>query len=947
MCVIALAFGISQSSTAQILTLNPATATINDSITLTYNAALGNAALVGVSPVFAHIGIVLGSDTSRAWSNVQGTWGTNDSKVRMTSAGNNLWQLRFRIPRYFGVGTTANVRRLAMVFRNQTGTIGGRTATGGDIFVNIFQPGQFGLSITSPGGGNQLTRFGQQINIAAQTPAAANISILENDTEIGSVTSATSINLPYTINSYGKTRIKVIATNGLITVRDSFYCFTRPAVEIAEVPSGLQDGINYGADGTSATLVLYAPLKNHVFVLGEFNNWERTTEQYMKRTADGNRYWATITGLRPGVEYAFQYLVDSTIHVADPYCEIVLDENSDRYINQFTNTYPGLRGYPSNKAIGYCGILQTSVPAYNWKNVTFTRPAKSDLVIYELHIRDFVANKNYKTLLDSLRYLKRLGVNCIELMPINEFEGNDSWGYNPSFHYAIDKAYGTRNALRAFVDSCHSLGISVVADVVFNHAFSQSPLVQLWWDRTNNRPAANSPYLNPIAKHPFNVGYDFNHESTATQLYMDKCLKHYIQDFKIDGFRFDLSKGFTQVNSGDNVGMWGNYDASRIRLLKRMYDQVRTYDNSAYIILEHFAANNEEAELANYGMMLWGNMNKSYLQASMGYQTDASLSNSYFRNRGWATNNLVNFMESHDEERMMFKNINYGNISGNYNIKNLGTALDRAKLAAAFFFTVPGPKMMWQFGEVGYDYSINYCIQGDSNSSATGNCRTYPKPVRWNYQTQENRKKLFKVYAALINLKKDYIVFRDDNMDLYESGDLKRIKLSYGTEHAVIIGNFGVSGIGANPSFHQTGRWYNFFNGDSIEVTNQSALISLAPGEFRIYTTRRMQRPETNILVSPVADKILSNNSFKAGELYPNPSEDVLYLEFTTNKTEAISIELLNSLGQIVGTETISLDGAGTHVLNLNLARNVSKGQYLMKIKSSEGFAIRKFIKNK
>ena len=138
MCLIALAFGISQSSIAQIVTLNPATATINDSITLTYNAALGNAALVGVSPVFAHIGIVLGSDTSRAWSNVQGTWGTNDSKVRMTSAGNNLWQLRFRIPRYFGVSTTANVRRLAMVFRNQTGTIGGRTATGGDIFVNIF-----------------------------------------------------------------------------------------------------------------------------------------------------------------------------------------------------------------------------------------------------------------------------------------------------------------------------------------------------------------------------------------------------------------------------------------------------------------------------------------------------------------------------------------------------------------------------------------------------------------------------------------------------------------------------------------------------------------------------------------------------------------------------------------------------------------------------------------
>ncbi len=155
-----------------------------------------------------------------------------------------------------------------------------------------------------------------------------------------------------------------------------------------------------------------------------------------------------------------------------------------------------------------------------------------------------------------------------------------------------------------------------------------------------------------------------------------------------------------------DVGVWGQYDQSRIDILTRMANKIWEIDSTAYVILEHFADNSEETVLANYGMMLWGNMNHQYNEATMGYSSD--LNGVSYKSRGWTVPHLVAYMESHDEERLMYKNIRFGNSAPTYNIKDTSVALNRIKLAAAFYFTIPGPKMIWQFGELGYDYSIFY-----------------------------------------------------------------------------------------------------------------------------------------------------------------------------------------------------------------------------------------------
>ena len=401
-----------------------------------------------------------------------------------------------------------------------------------------------------------------------------------------------------------------------------------PVVTKAARPSYAVEGINYNPlNPTEATLVLYAPKKQYVYAIGDFSNWEKQAKYLMMKDStavDQVYWWVTLTGLTPGTEYAYQYLVDGKIRIADPFANKVLDPSNDQYIP--TTTYPSLKAYPAGKTSYHVSVLQTNKPKYTWTATNYQRPAQHKLVIYELHIRDFIAARNFKAIQDTLSYLKKLGVNAIEFMPVQEFDGNDSWGYNPAFYFALDKYYGTELAFKQFIDTCHQNGIAVIMDVVYNHQTGTSPFARLYNESPTGDPSANvtasNYWLNTTARHPFNVFIDANHESWQMQRLLDRANQYWLTEFKIDGFRYDLSKGFTQTYSTDAT--MSNYDASRIRNLKRMADVVWATDPTAYVILEHFATNAEEKELAEYGttsgkpgMMLWGNSNYTYNEATM------------------------------------------------------------------------------------------------------------------------------------------------------------------------------------------------------------------------------------------------------------------------------------------------------------------------------------------
>jgi len=921
---------------AQELEWTPYFATPEDSIVIIYDASKGNGGLVGVFPIYAHTGVITSESTSPSdWRYVKTQWGQNTPETQLTFISGTKWKIAFKIRDYYGIPANETVLQLAFVFRNSAGTLTGKTSDGGDIFLPLSTPGQTAAILQPPVSGI----IAQNTNVpvlAIGAPGTQTMKLFINGSEVASVNND-SITYQLTASSMGKTRIKVVAIDGIGGQgADSVYYVVRGTTPVQALPGGVKDGINY-TSATSATMVLYAPSKQFVYLIGDMNNWEIDPLHELYKTPDGNRYWLQLNNLTAGKEYRFQYLVDNAIKIGDPYSEKVLDPWNDKYIDSLR--YPGLIQYPVGLTSNVVSVMQPGQTPYQWQVTNFQKPAKEKLVVYELLIRDFTSAQTYKSITDTLGYLQRLGINCLELMPVMEFEGNNSWGYNPMFHMAVDKWYGPRNELKKLIDEAHKKGIAVVLDMVLNHAFGLNPMVRLYWDAANNRPAANSPWFNAIPRHPYNVGYDFNHETQATKDYVDRVNKFWIEEYKFDGFRFDLSKGFTQTNSGSNVGQWGQYDQSRINLLKRMAQQIWTVDPNSYVILEHFADNNEEIVLANEGMMLWGNHNSNYNEATMGWHDNnkSNFSGVSWKNRNFSSPKLVGYMESHDEERLMFKNLQYGASSGNYSIKNLGTAIARQKLAGAFFFTVPGPKMIWQFGELGYDLSIFYPCGDDG-------CKTDPKPLKWEYWQETSRVNLYKTYAELIKLKQNYPAFSSTDFTIDAGTAMKKIKINDASMNVTIVGNFGVTQASFNPGFQNTGMWFDFFSGDTIMVSDVNMSVSLLPGEFKIYTTVKLPTPEAGIATSIFEkDENEIPIDFNLDQNFPNPFNPSTTISFTIPNSGIVNLAVYNSIGELVKVLVNEQMAQGRYTTNFD-ATDLSSGIYFYRLVSNGTVLSKKMI---
>lgn len=906
---------------AQVITLTPSFPTQNDNVTITFDATMGNAALTGETTVYAHTGVITDqSTTPSSWRYVQGTWGTDDSKVKMTSIGNNRFQLTYNIKSFYGIPNNEQVLKLAFVFRNKDGSKVGRNSDASDIFAEISDGGfRLALSI-NPTGTPPVLLLTDTLRLSAGSSSASALSLYINDSLYYSSaidTTALSYSIPAGAIGYGKHKVLAKSTYNSTTYSDSAYIIIRPATasNVGVTPANVKDGINYINDST-VVLQLLAPQKNYVYVIGDFNNWQLDPSYEMIKTPDGNRYWLTIKGLLPGLEYGFQYSINKEqLRVADPFADKLLDQQNDPYIN--AETYPNLKPYPNGKTSNYVSVLQTAQTPYNWQH-SFIKPASDNLVIYELLIRDFIGKHNYQTLTDTLNYLQRLGVNAIEVMPFNEFEGNESWGYNTAFYFAPDKYYGTKDALKAFIDECHNRGIAVIMDMVLNHSFGQSSMVRMYFDNTAGKPL-NNPWFNADATHPYNVGYDFNHESILTQNFVDTVLKYWVNEYHIDGYRFDLSKGFTQTNNPTNVGAWSAYDQSRINLWKRISDKFRPACNDCYMILEHLSENSEEKVLSDYGFMLWGNMNYAFNEATMGYGSD--LSSTSYKQRGWTNPNLVSYMESHDEERIQYKNINYGSTSPVYNVKDTITGLSRNEAAITILASLPGPYMIWQFGELGYDYSIDY------------NGRIGNKPIRWDYLQKPARKRLYDVYAAMNKLKTTVPAFRTKDFSYSLAPPFKTIRLNDSSMNVIVAANFGTTTQKSSMQAGGNSWWYEYFSGDSVLFAPGADTLTLKPGGYAVFTTKRLTKP----VVTPVTG-LYENVSDGMISIYPNPAENYFTI---SNNVKVTSYRIYDMEGRKLSEGT----PAAENTINVS---PIASGCYLIELSTPDNNTlIRKLLINK
>ena len=940
---------------SQLLIWTPDFPKDNDNVTITVDATKGNQGLLGFSGnVYVHTGVITNLSTGPSnWRYSKFTWGSTEAAALATPAGTNEWSYTINnIRTFFGVPAGETIQKIAILFRagNCTDCQAQRNADQSDMYVPVYNndlalrysvPPMQPLYTAVPEPINKMV--GENIAVTALASGTSNMKLLLNGSVIQTANNVTSISATPTLTVAGNQTLVAEAVNGAVTKTETINFFVASAPTIAALPTGVRDGINYEAGNTSVVLVLYAPGKSRVSVIGSFpgGSWIEQTTNQMNKTPDNDYWWIRITGLTPGTEYAFQYLVDGQLKIADPYSEKILDPWNDSGIPG--STYPNMMPYPSQTS-GIVSVLQTNAPAYNWQVSNFSRPDKRGLIIYELLLRDFLAAHDWKTLRDTLSYFKRMGINAIEIMPFNEFEGNNSWGYNPDFFLAPDKYYGTKNSLKEFIDLCHSKGIAVIMDIALNHATGLCPLAALYWNNVTNQPAVNNPWFNVTATHPYNVFNDFNHESLATRYYTSRVVEHWLAEYKLDGFRWDLSKGFTQNaqcgGSTTNESCIAAYHADRVAIWKRYYDTMQLKSPGSYCILEHFCDNTEEIELSNYGMMLWGNSNYNFQEEAMGWVATSNFEYGIFKVRNWTQPHLVTYMESHDEERMMYKNLLFGNSSGSYNTKDLSTALKRMEMCASFFTMIPGPKMIWEFGELGYDYSINHCTNGTVNN----NCRLDPKPIRWDYLQSISRQRLFDIYAALLKLRFHPLYkngFLTDRVTQNLAGAFKWLQITTDTSNVCIIGNFDVTAATNTVTFQNSGTWYDYLNGNTFTATGTPQTITLQPGEFHLYLNRNV----TNVVTTPVSNINNQPVTFNI-TVYPNPLIDNGVLEIENEELGVASMQLYNGSGQKVFEKKLGILTKGIHKISLdkNERNSFSPGIYLLRVSVKNSVRTKKIL---
>ncbi|MCH5223781.1 MAG: hypothetical protein J1E82_07040 [Muribaculaceae bacterium] len=689
--------------------------------------------------IYAHTGY----DTTTSQWNGAPSWSSNSDKYLLQYVSENLWMLYVGdIREFYNIPvSTTNVVGLEFVFRNDKGT----TQTSPDIFLQVYEEG-LQVSLTS-NANSIITPETAYVKFTLSASQNAELSISVNGETIASASNATTLDKEYLFPNPGDYTVVGTASANGETMSESLSVTYVQDAKQADYPGGTPImGPVKNADG-SVTFCFGAPEKNQVLLVGSWNEYALTSSQAMnyQDTENGRYFWTTVNGLDNDTMYCYYFIVDGGEYiVGDPYARLVLDPYNDKYLD--TGAFTGLPEYPTDALNGLnvpVAVYQGSMNDYDWQCTDFVAPDKQNLIIYELLFRDFTGtegqakgNGTVRLAIEKIPYLKQLGVNAIELLPIMEFNGNISWGYNPNFYFAVDKAYGTPDDYKEFIDICHENGMAVILDMVFNQSDGLHPWYQMY-------PPGKNPFYNLNAPHAYSVLNDWNQGMPMVQEQWADVIRYWMTEYKFDGFRFDLVKGLglneSYANNGDAAT--NAYNASRVEEMAYLNSVIQSVNPNGYCINENLAGAKEENEMAADGEINWANVNDAACQFAMGYPSDSNMNRLYAVQDSRTWGSTVSYLESHDEQRLAYKQDQWG-VAG---VKgNAETSMQRCGSAAAQMIMTPGSHMIWQFSEMG---------NAQNTKNDDGGNNTDPKKVDWNLLDEPNHWGLYNNYCQLIEVR--------------------------------------------------------------------------------------------------------------------------------------------------------------------------------------------------
>lgn len=422
---------------------------------------------------------------------------------------------------------------------------------------------------------------------------------------------------------------------------------------------------------------VWAPHAEAVSVVGSFNNWDPAVNPLSREEHD--TWYADVAGVKVGEEYRF-FIKNGEQELS----------RIDPYAREVTNSVGNSVIYDPN--------------AFDWEEDDFTPPSQNELVVYELHIGTYhdpnEEDSRPGTFDDAIArfpHLKKLGVNCIEIMPVAEFAGDYSWGYNPAHPFAVEEAYGGPDGLKTFVKVAHREGFAVVMDVVYNH-FGPSDL-DLWrfdgWGEGNkggiyfyNDHRSSTPWGDTRP--------DYGREEVRR--YIRDNAMMWLEEYRCDGLRYDMTLYIRTADGSDLPDGWG--------LTQRINGEIRERFPHVITIAEDLQDNDWLTKTIGEGgagfHSQWCASFVHPIRATVITPDDDNRSMHAVRNAVLHTYNgdpfqRVIYSESHDEvangKARVPHEVNPED-PGNY------FARKRAGLAAAMVMTTPGIPMLFQGQEL-------------------------------------------------------------------------------------------------------------------------------------------------------------------------------------------------------------------------------------------------------
>ncbi|HOE00127.1 MAG TPA: carbohydrate-binding protein [Kiritimatiellia bacterium] len=525
------------------------------------------------------------------------------------------------------------------------------------------------------------------------------------------------------------------------------------------------------AGGTGVTFRTWAPNATSVGVRGSFNSWGTTA--LVKDTPGGNwnGYWSVdVPKAKAGDQYKFK--INST------------DKKDPRALRQVNS---------AGNSIVY------DQKAFDWGGAAnFNAIWRNDLVIYEMHVGTFNAESwlpsTFDQCIEKIPHLKKLGVSAVQLMPVMEFPGDRSWGYNASDPYAVESSFGGPDGLKRFVKACHENGIAVLMDVVHNH-YGPSDL-DLWqYDGWSQNGKGGIYFYNDWRADTDWGATRPDYGRAEVRDYIHGQIKMLVEDFKIDGFRWDSVYNIIYAGGSDNAQGIQTLNEVNTWLANNHPDVFRIAEDNAFDRTVNF-----EAEWDRYhfltdirGMMTTGSDSARDMSA-LAYH----LSNGGF--------NRVIYMDSHDtcgdlnNKHRLAYDIDSSNADSYW-------AKKRALLGNMIALVSPGIPMIFAGSEMHEWYTFS-----NDQSLRWGRTNTYAGIVQAYSDLIHLRRNLHGVTAGLKQVGKAN-VHHVNNADKVVG--VVRWDQGGQTDDLVLVINASATArTGYSMPFPSAGTWYCLFNSD-------------------------------------------------------------------------------------------------------------------------------------